>query len=180
MPKTFFEAPDEVWKLKHSVVGEHFPTWAELREPLTIGLQMVVADEDKPALTKGGWPCEALVSVVPTKHRASGGPDVLIQLDGSAWRDLTEHQKRALLHHELLHIELVDVKTVYPDEGEPYRICKLDSLRRPVVKLRKHDYECGGFRKIHELYGEDSPEHRQLEVATTILAQQVFPFAKAV
>lgn len=162
------------------VIREHYPYLTQLENDITIRLQFAVADGDAPALTKGGWPCEALVSKVPAKMRAAGGPDVLIEVDYDAWKPLDTHERRALLHHELHHIELVDLKECTNPDGEVYFECKVDGLQRPVVKLRKHDYECGGFKRIHELYADASPEARQLEVASAHLSQQVFPFARAI
>jgi hypothetical protein len=162
------------------IIREHYPHLASLEREIQIRLQFVLSESDAPALSKGGWPCEALCSKIPTKMRAAGGPDVLIEFDYNHWKALDSLQQKALLHHELHHVEVVDVKQCTNPDGEVYHECRLDALQRPVVRLRKHDYECGGFSAIHELYADDSPEARQLEVVGRHLQQQVFPFAQAV
>jgi hypothetical protein len=182
MPKTYLTAPPDAMKMLGEIIREHYPHIPMLQNPLSIGLRFVLADEDSPtpALTKGGWPCDALTTKVPTKMRAAGAPDVLIEVDLSAWHDLEDKGRVGLLHHELHHVELVDLKDEVDEDGEVSYTCRLDALERPVVNLRKHDYECGGFARIHEIYGEESPEARQLVHAHSRLEQQVFPFAKAV
>lgn len=180
MSKTYLSATTEASSILNELRDEYFPFTNQLEHDLLIRLQFVLGDEKTPALTKGGWPCEALISVPSTKMRAAGAPDVLIELDGGAWVNLIETEKKALIHHELEHMELQKLKRRKNEAGEEFYSCKLDVLERPVVKLRKHDYECGGFARIHELYADASPEARQLEVASAHLSQQVFAFARAV
>jgi hypothetical protein len=182
MPKTYLPAPPDALKMLDEIIREHYPHVPLLRSPLSINLRFVLADEesDAPALSKGGWPCEALCIKVPTRMRAAGAADVIIEVDAEAWQGLDGKGRFALLHHEVHHIELVDLEDHCDEDGEVSYTCKLDPLNRPVVKLRRHDYECGGFARIHEIYGEESPEARQMTYAHSRLEQQVFPFAKAV
>ena len=55
---------------------------------------------------------------------------------------VTDHQRRALIDHELCHATVA-----YDDNGEP----KLDARMRKVYRIRKHDIE--EFADIVERYG---------------------------
>ena len=171
MGVSYWKADAETLEMAREIIEEHRPDLAHAE--INIGVLVALSDnDDGHPLKVGGWPCEARVSVVSLKNRALGCPDALIEIDGSVWRELNDGQRAALLHHEIHHIELAEPGK--EDEGH-----RTDDLGRPVVKLRKHDYQCGGFREIHELYGDDSPERRGLNAAEEALNQRVFQFATA-
>lgn len=178
MPTTYWPCGEDVEALAQVLIEEHYPDINRLEGGLKIAFLFALADNMAP-LSKGGWPCEALTRVVPTRDRAAGGADVQVLVDAGRWKDLGERRRLGLLHHELHHLQLVDAK---PDHkpGEPERwVCKLDTIGRPKVTLRPHDYEAGGFRLIAETYGQDSPEVRTHKVIEGILEQACFDFAKA-
>jgi hypothetical protein len=178
MPTTYWKCDEDVEILAQGLIEEHYPDIHRLEGGLCIAF-LFAESEDNAPLKKGGWPCEALCRVVPTRDRAAGGADVQILLDAERWKDLSDRRRRGLLHHELHHIQLVDAKPVHKP-GEPERWeCKLDTIGRPKVTIRPHDYEAGGFRLIAETYREDSPEVRTHKVVAGILEQSMFDFAMA-
>lgn len=84
---------------------------------------------------------------ISLKDRCKGMGDAEVLLDGDWWdEDATEKQKRALLDHELHHILVLDDN---------------DDLGRPVIKLRKHDFQFGWFKIIADRHGEHSQERLQ-------------------
>ena len=88
---------------------------------------------------------------ISLKDRAQGRGDVEIALDGDWWMKTTVANRRALLDHELHHIQ--------PDED--LRGFVLDDLNRPKITLRKHDFQFGWFNIIAERHGEASIERQQ-------------------
>ncbi len=81
--------------------------------------------------------------------RVAGKADADLKIDEENWNGLTDRQREALLHHELLHLE---VKS--DEEGH----VQTDDCGRPKLKIRPHDWEAGGFNQVAEAYREDSPE----------------------
>jgi hypothetical protein len=172
------DPPTEATRMLREIVAEFYPPLANLKEDIDVRIRFVESEaEGASPLKVGGWPADAVVSVVPLRHRACGGPDVLIEVDAHAWEWRSERQRRALLHHELHHIDVVDLKESRERPG--VWLCKLDTCGRPKVKLRPHDWQLGGFRELAELYEEDAPEVMGLRSAVAQLDQGVFDFARA-
>ena len=69
--------------------------------------------------------------------------DFVIILNAEAWKKLSAVQRRALVHHELMHAAVSEDK----ESGE----VKRDAKGRPVFRIRKHDLE--EFRDIVTKYG---------------------------
>lgn len=103
------------------------------------------------ALSKGGVKALGLCRKIPLKDRAMGRADAEIALDGQWWESATREEQRALLDHELHHI------AVRMDKRGLVR----DDLGRPVIQLRKHDYEFGWFAVIAARHGRASIERQQ-------------------
>jgi len=98
----------------------------------------------------GGVKALGICRKIPLKERALGRGDAEICLDGEWWKDAPEPEQRALLDHELHHIE---VKII-----EGAMAC--DDLGRPLLKIRKHDYELGLFTIIAQRHGRHSSPNR--------------------
>jgi len=164
---TYEVCPPEVRALLGELVDTHFEEIAKAE--LTIDLLFAYADKDKygmrkgPALSKRGHECAAIVSKTPVKDRIRGLRDVLILIDGDHWPDWTLEQRRALLHHELTHIDIERI------DGE----VKHDSAGRPVVAMRPHDFEVGGFHEVIDIYGIAAMEARMLVAAAKPYAEQM-------
>ena len=165
MAKIIEEADEETRQLVRDVLAEEYPDVAGLDPPLRIGVLFVSSDKaGKPALTHGGYPAAGVIRVVKEEDRAAGGPDVIVSLDLDAWPRRSAEGKRALVQHELHHIEPKD---------------ELDSLGRQKVGLRKHDFEIGGFNEIVRRYGDDAIEWQQVKRVHDSYRQMTLPFAAA-
>src|SRR5437667_3520417 len=101
------------------------------------------------ALKKHGRKALGIARKIPLKDRALGRGDVEIALDHPWWEDAPAKQKAALLDHELHHFEPKLTET-----GD----YAFDDLGRPIIKLRKYDYEFGLFKIIAERHGVHSQE----------------------
>jgi hypothetical protein len=77
--------------------------------------------------------------------RALDAFDFVILLNAEAWPEMTEPERRRLMHHELCHAQ------VCTDENGD---TKFDTSGRPCCRVRKHDIE--EFFEIAEVYGLDS------------------------
>jgi hypothetical protein len=117
---------------------------------------------DKPAMTSRGQRVLGKCKVHSLADKASGTGDATITIDGFAWLTLSTGQRRALLHHELEHID------VWGSD--------CDDTGRPLLKSRNADFEFDGFHRVLELYGQDAIECRN--VARVVARHQaVFTFA---
>lgn len=148
---TVYEKADEkVLSVVEELVNKYYP---ELKDAgVTIDV-LIATNEKSNAVTLGGYKCAAVVRVTKLKDRVKGIADAEIVIDGEAYDGMTPNRKRALIDHELHHLEIqYDDKT-----GE----IKRDDQHRPKLKLKKHDYHFGWFTIIAERYGLDSIEVQQ-------------------
>lgn len=178
MPE-YAKADYTVVSLLNHIIETRYPRLYLLSPALDIRVLMVSAKLGTPALKKGGWPALGLVSIVSEKDRAAGGPDVLIQLDERYWENANPVQRRALLDHELYHVE-VAARSERDDSDTIVRyIAECDGQDRPTVTLRPHDFEVGGFKEICEIYGEAAPERHAVNEINRMLDEPTLPFMRA-
>jgi hypothetical protein len=78
---------------------------------------------------------------------------------------MVDQRRRALLHHELTHIEAWDRTR--------------DDIGRPALQTRHGDWNFDGFHRIVELYGEQSVEYRNLAMIAEMHRQLNLPFGAA-
>lgn len=124
-------------------------------------LVMLAHNPDGPALKRGGDPCAALVKVCGLHDRVAHGYDAEVKLDDREWEDFTDRRRRAVLFHELKHLELV---TKGLDDGR--EVVALDDCGRPKLKLTPGDWVAGdGFHDVVEEFGEDALEYENAERA---------------
>lgn len=102
-----------------------------------------------PVLALRGFACCATVQITKLKDRAMGMPDAVITLNWEWWGRALKSARLAVMDHELQHLELA-----VDHEGGT----KLDSLNRPVLVMRKHDWEFGGFMEIVARHGISAVE----------------------
>ena len=102
-----------------------------------------------PALKHGGHTVNGIAKKIGPEDRAHGRPDCRITVNGDFWKTAKDEEKRALLHHELYHFDLVT-----DDAGD----VKRDDNDRPEIKYRHHDYEVGFFALSAERFGRASQE----------------------
>lgn len=177
MAKILTPADQATMGLVREVLDNEYPQIAALVPALQIGALMVCSDKTgTPALAKGGYPAAGMIKVVPETDRAAGGPDVLMLLDGDRWPRWGDDKRYALVHHELHHV--VPVKLRARGGDEPGYTCDLDSLDRPKVRLRKHDFEIGGFNLIVERHGDNALEWVAVVRVHEAFKQQTLPFVK--
>jgi hypothetical protein len=81
-----------------------------------------------------------------------GRGDAEITFDALVVGAMTDDEKRALIDHELYHLE-----TKRNKDGQ----IKLDDLGRAEYKLRPHDREFGWFDSIARRWGKHSLESKQ-------------------
>lgn len=173
---TFLKCPAEVHALAAGILKE-FPSHEPLlRAKLKIDLLFALAERDDAgnkkgvALKLGGRECLGIARRIKLKDRVMGRGDCEVSLDGDWWADASAEQQRALLDHELHHfvVELDGERVVTDDIG------------RPVVRMRKHDYEFGWFEVIAGRHGLHSMEvqqaRRMMERSGKILLQTSFDF----
>ena len=155
MPK-FIKCPEEVHALARKILRE-FETHAPLlKAKVEIDLVFALAegnDAGMPgrSLRLGGYPCLGIARIIKYKDRVMGRGDVEVSIDGDWWAKATEAERRALLDHELHHFEI-------KMKGD--RILK-DDEGRPLVGMRKHDFDFGWFEIIAARHGLHSQEVQQ-------------------
>ena len=158
------KAARDVVMLLVDVLHEHHPVLAacEVRVDALMADARTEKDAEKRALKHGGYPAAATIAIVPLKRRALGQGDALLTIDAAVWDGLAPDEQRALIDHELTHLEVARdgaasadgsrVVGVDPDTGEMLGAPKADDLGRPVLRLRLHDWQFGGFTEIARRY----------------------------
>lgn len=168
MPKTYSKAGDAVRdRADHLIKVFH----QDLKDAgIRIDWLFVAHDDpdnEKPALTHGGYPADAVISVVGPKERALGNGDVKCVIDESRYIAMSDAEKDGLLDHEIYHIELKRDK-----KGR----VKLDEHGRPKVGMRKHDVQIGHFVEIAKRHGIASGEVQQMTRIYLAHKQTLFAF----
>lgn len=154
MPVIYDLAPPDVHDLATEVMRAHHQR-LKLGGVDYVKLCLLMAkmssdnESDEPAVKLHGYPCAAIISVIPYKQRVDKRADAEIVIDADAWDDMTEPQQMALLDHEITHLEIVTDK-----DG----LVKTDDQGRPKLRLRIHDWQIGGFREVVMRHGSDAPE----------------------
>lgn len=158
---TFRKAEFDCASLVEEIVASTYP---ELKEH-GVDIELLFAHAERnettgepngPALKHQGWPACAVVKVNSQRDRAAGLADVRITFDGDNWKEWTDQRKRAVIDHELCHLEFK-----LDDEGA----VQLDDCNRPKLKLRPHDFQLGGFCAVVNRHGDQAVEAMGLRVA---------------
>ena len=124
MAAEWLKVDDEVLDLAADIITEYIP---ELQDASIAFLFRSEAQRSGDRITMGQ------AKKVSAEYQALGlDNDFLIWLAQDIWYSLTEHQKRALVHHELLH-------------------CGFSNDKDPKPKLKPHDFE--EFDAIIAIYG---------------------------
>lgn len=160
----FKRCTPEVEKMARGLLEQYETHALALSAGVTFDFVFAYAESDDDgnpkgdALSKNGIKALGIARKIPLKDRALGRADAEIAIDGDWWFTASEAQQKALLDHELHHIcPKVDKRGLVTDD-----------LGRPVLQMRKHDYEFGWFRCIADRHGANSLEQvqarRMLEV----------------
>jgi len=157
---------------------EEFPSYKDLREAkVKIDFLFAFAEVGEDgvskghALTKHGIRALGITRKLGIKDRVMGRGDAEVALDGDWWTDATPARRRALLDHEMHHIEVK-----LDEEGVVLR----DDLKRPKLKLRKHDVEVGWFAIVAGRHGSSSLEIEQAKLVMDSYGQLFWPCIDAV
>jgi hypothetical protein len=119
------------------------------------------------AVTCNGYRAAAAIRFTGIKERVHGIGDAELVIDKEYFDDLNEDEKDALIDHELQHLELrID------GDGN----VKTDDINRPVLKLRMHDWQMGGFNAILERHGKNALELQAFEITAKDLKNRQLLF----
>lgn len=170
---TYSAPPSDVSDMADEIIDLHHQRLSEAG--VSIDFLFAHATRDKngdptgQALKHRGLACAGLCKIVPYKLRVQGHSDAEIILDGDRWDEWSNDQKRALLDHEITHIELC-----FDGEGN----LKRDDLDRPKLRLRPHDYDFGWFADVAERHGQHAFEIDQLNrfMKSETFTQRFLPF----
>lgn len=135
----------------HTLLSETIGTYRQdLSEAaVRVGVLMAV-NENGDAVKHHGYPASATIKIVPQKDRITKGYDAEMVIDEKAWESMNKKCRVALLHHELMHLELKRDK-----EGT----IELDDNGRPKLKSRPGDFNAGdGFKEVIAAHGESAVE----------------------
>lgn len=147
MPTTYQLADESVMGILSDTIAEYRHDLGEAN--VRVGVLMAV-NENGHAVKHGGYPATATIKVVPQKDRITKNYDAEIVIDEKAWDAMNRKCRVALLHHELMHMELKRDK-----EGT----IELDDNGRPKLKSRPGDFNAGdGFKEVCAIHGEYAAE----------------------
>lgn len=181
MPTTYEHSPD-LEEAVQAARDKWHPVLKQCGVTVAVLLAADIDDETgeiSRCLKKDGYPVAAMISITPAKQRALEVADALMVIDEAAWNDLSQDEQIALLDHELTHLQVkaADKGLVgLTDKGKIDRSQKLDDHRRPVLKLRKHDWQLGGFREVARRHREKAPEVVAVRVHQDELGQYAWDF----
>lgn len=166
------KAPTEVKEMAEAIMNEHITYKDVLEAKVRIDFIFAYAetsdggDAKGHALTKHGIRALGITRKIGIKDRVMGRGDCEVAIDGDWWDEATPLRRKALLDHELHHIELR-----YDDDGVVLR----DDLKRPKLKLRKHDVEVGWFAAVAARNGSASLEIEQAKAVMDSYGQMFWP-----
>ena len=151
---TFQKCPAAVIEMANGILVEYDTHKPLLDARVKIDLVFAFSDKDddgnptNDALKKNGVKALGITRKIPLKDRVLGRGDAEIALDGDWWKEAPKEQQLALLDHELHHLSLkIDKRGLVRDD-----------IGRPIIVLRKHDYEFGFFNVIAQRHGQHSQE----------------------
>lgn len=156
MPKVY-EEPDgaegrEIKETIASLLSKWYPGFLEAGVTITtLFVREVTADGEctgEPCLKHQGYNAQATIKINSYKDRVEGKADATLTIDLATWVGLNERERVALIDHELFHLK------VRTKDGIPVR----DDCGRPVLKIRLHDWQTGGFGQIVKRHQDAAPE----------------------
>ena len=171
MAKGFKRCPTTVATMARKLIAKHYNDLNE--HDVTVDYVFAHAPVDKdgvltgPALSRRGHPLAGEIRITPGRDRALGIADAVMTLDGDRWPKFSDALRRALLDHELAHLEL---------KRDATEAVMVDKGGRPKLSCRHHDYELGGFHEIAERHGANSFEVLGLAPVVQRQAQLLLPF----
>lgn len=150
MAKTFRKSDGYIRSLVEEVMRLYHPDLVEYK--ISIDLIDAYDSKGEAAVMHHGLPAYAVIRTIPLKDRVMGRGDVEITFDANRVARMSERQKRALIDHELTHLEFKLNK-----DGEK----TVDDIGRYLFKMKPHDREFGWFESVAMRWGKDSIESVQ-------------------
>lgn len=156
------KADPSVENLLDKVIGEHHPHLAE--SGLTVDLLMAYGTVKNPLhpVKHHGYPALAVIRIMSAKDRAKGLSDCEITIDGEWWKKAPIENRKAVLDHELTHLQ----SDGEDDEGR-LRLC-----------IRRHDIQLGLFTEVAQRHGIHSLEMIAVSGLIFAVKQQWLPFMR--
>lgn len=155
MPTTLVLAPKEIHDMAREILRAEWHHDIRLgqgnedQDFIRLCIFLAHSDSSEPPVKLHGYPCAAKIAIIPYKQRVDKRADAEITIDALWWDNATEPAQRALLDHEISHLEL---------SKDDLGCLKTDDQGRPKLSLRLHDWQLGGFRAIAQRYGDNAPE----------------------
>ena len=169
---TFKPAPKAVADMAREILCAYNTHKPLLDAKVKIDFVFAYADENEQqlprnfAITHHGRRVFGQARVIKLKDRVMGRGDAEITLDANWWDAASEQKQRALLDHELHHVL---VKT------DRHGRFEFEGVHRPVIGMRRHDFEIGWFTVIADRHGADSVECDQAARMMTEAGQYYWP-----
>jgi len=168
MPTTYEKAGRDVADLLLEVMSEFHTELG--KEDVKVGV-IFARNSEGAAVKKGGYPCAGKISIVSLKDRCEKSYDAELIIDQTWWTEGREAHHRALMDHELSHLELVE------DEEEGGY--KRDDQGRPSLRIKLGDWNAGdGFQAVVERHGDFAVEVaclRHAEAKVREVKERLFP-----
>lgn len=167
MPVSYSLADTKIEKFVLGYMKLHHQHLADADVQIEI---LMAANDTGPAVSHGGYPASAVIKIMSLKDRAAGCKDARMIIDNAAWDEYSPKEREALVDHELYHLVLAT-----NDEGD----VKRDDLDRPKLKIRKHDFQMGGWYSMCEKHGPNAIEGQSVAYVAAKLTQMEFDWTSA-
>ena len=169
---TYSKAPQNVVDLANAILCEFATHKPLLDAKVKVDLVFAHADLDKNgearnyAISVRGVRALGQARKLKLKDRVMGRGDGEVLLDADWWAQADLDQQRAVIDHELHHLE------VQIDERGVIR----DDIGRPLLALRRHDFQFGWFSVVAARHGKASMEQIQARQIFEEAGQLYFPW----
>ncbi len=170
---TYHECDKETIDLAGAIIDARHPHLKTAE--VTVFYRFAYAKRDEngmatgPALKLHGYPCAATVKINSYANRQEGLADATVTIDGDEWPHTAQERRRAILDHELTHLEVV-----WEDEG---KVPKTDDAGRPKLRMKLHDLVVGGFESVIKEHGAAAVEAQHIkDVFKNPMVQATFPW----
>lgn len=160
----FEKAPKTVGVMVGQLVKKHYSDLVEA--DVTFDCAMAYHSKDGPPITVGGWPAKGKSKVTNLEQRVRGAADVEITVDGAAWKQWSDDERKAVIDRELCCLVV---------RREEDGIAK-DDCGRPKLKRKEADFLVTGFDEMVERYGAISVEAQGINSVTARWVQAEFDF----
>jgi len=171
MGKSYRKGEGEDLALLMEVIHQHH---AELERekvrPALILIDPELAEDGQPkapVFKSDGDSAVGRVRPASAIERLLGKYDLRIEIDGYVWETLSEEQQRALLDHELTHLEI---------KRDAEGTIKRNADGTPRFMRRAHDWHLTGFREVVARHGRHALEAMDLRELHSNHGQLLFGF----